>query len=175
MKHQLSDQERSYLYNKFMNKLKEVDIVDIVDIVDNESENIKKIKVMMKLFKDSGMEFNGELYLTSTLKIVYNLYNTNEKESEVVLLENIQESRSLLERIKIHDEIISILKKMNLWNLDQKAIQNLSGKIQKYKNKGIDVKEIFELEDEEKVIIELYNNITIKNVFRIIGNPSKKY
>lgn len=73
----LTKEERSKIYLDIMFKLLEINMWDSPDI------EIKKFKIMMKLYLDYGEEFQGSVKLESEgdRRLIYEFYNTKKKKT----------------------------------------------------------------------------------------------
>ena len=73
-------QDRVDLYIEIMLKLDELKLWDLSD------RGIKRFKVIMNLWRDTGREFNGEVDISSEKRtIIYKFYNTRGKKTNVYI------------------------------------------------------------------------------------------
>jgi hypothetical protein len=159
----LTCKERNNIYNQLMEKLIELDLYD------SELENIKKLKIMAKLFKDTGMEFNGELQMPQNKIITYQFSNDYRKQTNVNISKNINRSMTKGERTEYHDKIIDLIKKYNLFETEDETIISLKKKSVDYKDNGIKFSDELSLPDGKKLIIDLYNDYKHESIVKILG------
>jgi ribosomal protein S10 len=159
----LKDSERQYIYNQFITKLMEIDMLN------SDLESIKKMKVMIKLYKDTGMEFKGELPLPHGGKIFYELYKDHRRKTRIDISNNINKPLAQWERNEYYTKVVALLKKMNVWNSKDKEIQQLKKDIIDYKEKGKEFNGTLQLPNGEAIMLELYNNHLNENVIKVLG------
>ena len=76
----LTRQDRVDLYIEIMLKLEELKLWNSTD------RGIKRFKVIMNIWRDTGREFNGEVDISSEKRtIIYKLYNTRGKKTNVYI------------------------------------------------------------------------------------------
>lgn len=77
----MNQNERNFIYNQMM-----LQISENKDKFLDTDEGVRKIKVIAKLFKDSGIESKGEINLTTNYTILYQFYNDRKKRTDVSII-----------------------------------------------------------------------------------------
>lgn len=164
-----TQKDRDNIYNQFITKLISMDLLD------SDIESIKKLKVIMKIYKDTGREFKGELDLPHNGKIIYELYNDHRRQTHIDISKNINRPLAAFERKQYYEKIVDILKSKKLWNSEDPKINKLKRSISEYKDEGIEIKSTLSLPNGEKLILELYNNHLKENIIKVLGERKEIY
>ena len=164
-----TQKDRDNVYNQFINKLMSINLFD------SELESIKKLKVIMKLYKDSGMEFKGELLLPHNGKIIYELYNDHRKQTKIDISKNINRPLAPFERKEYSNQIMDLLKNKKVWDSEDKNIKKIKNAITEYKDNGSEFIGTLNLPTGEKIILELFNNHLKENTIKVIGDRKNTY
>jgi hypothetical protein len=164
-----TQKDRDNVYNQFISKLVSINLLD------SELEAIKKLKVIMKIYKDTGMEFKGELELPHNGKIIYELYNDHRRQTHIDISKNINRPLAPFERKQYYEKIVDLFKKKNIWNSEDKKIIKLKKSLLEYKDNGTEMKCTLSLPSGEKLVLELYNNHLKENVIKILGERKESY
>jgi sRNA-binding regulator protein Hfq len=77
----MNQTERNYIYNQLL-----MQISENKDKFLESDIGVKKIKVIAKLFRDSGIESKGEIELVSNYTILYKFYNDRQKRTDVSII-----------------------------------------------------------------------------------------
>ena len=159
-----TQKERDYIYDQLINKLIELNMID------SDLESIKKLKIIAKLYKDTGMEFQGELPLNK--KITYEFYNNHRKKTNVNISQGINRKITTKEREAYYDEFMETLKKLDLHESKGKGVKRLKNKMSEYKTTGTEFKDELALPNKKKLICELYNDYKHESIIKIIGEDN---
>jgi hypothetical protein len=77
-------EERNQIYNEIVFALMGLKVYKNKDIYiwDLDEPDMKRFKIMLKLYRDHGREFSGDFVIKAQKrKMIYNLYNNKEKKS----------------------------------------------------------------------------------------------
>lgn len=163
MARSLTKKERDYIYNQLTMKLMDLDLYD------SELESIKKLKIMAKLYRDTGMEFKGELKMPQNKIITYEFYRDHRRQTNVNISRNIKNPMTFFERTNIYNEIVDSLKKLNLWESKKERIIEFKKKALDYKTSGKGFIGELVLADGKKLVCELYNDYKHETIVKILG------
>lgn len=75
-------EDRNQIYNEIVFALTEMKVYKKKNITiwELDEPDLKRFKIMLKLYRDYGKEFNGEFVINAQKrKMIYNLYNTKNK------------------------------------------------------------------------------------------------
>jgi hypothetical protein len=158
--------ERNNIYNSLMVKLLELDLFN------SELESIKKLKIMAKLYRDNGMEFQGELELPNKKIITYEFWKDDRRQTNVNISKNINNIMTEKERGKLYSQIMENLKNENLLNSDDKNITELKKKALEYKTNGTEFSGELDLPSGKKLVCDLYNNHKNESKVIILGDET---
>jgi hypothetical protein len=160
----LTHDERNYIYNQLIFQLV------TLELYDSELESIKKLKLMAKLYKDTGMEFKGELFLPYNKTITYEFYKDHGKKTNVNISKHINKPLTLSERTEGYQNLLKIIDDEKILNFNEKETYDLKNNAILYRDKGIPLKGELFLPDDKKLIYHLYNDYKHYNVIKIIEN-----
>lgn len=85
-------EERNKIYNEIVFALMEMKVYKNKDIYiwDLDEPDIKRFKIMLKLYRDHGREFSGDFIIKAQgRKMTYNLYNSRGKKSTACISKKI--------------------------------------------------------------------------------------
>jgi hypothetical protein len=160
----MTNGERTEYYNKILDCLKKYDLKD--------NDNISSLKKKALEYKEKGIEFTGELSLSDGKKLILDLYNDYKHESVVKILgENDLVSKE--ERTKIYKEIISGLKKLNIWDYDLESIKEIKKLALDYKENGTEAVGELQLPSQQKFVYQFSKDHSKKTFVKISRAETK--
>lgn len=77
----MNQNERNFIYNQLI-----LQISENKEKFPETDDGVRKIKVIAKLFRDTGMEAKGEINLSSNYTIIYQFYNDRKKRTDVSIM-----------------------------------------------------------------------------------------
>jgi hypothetical protein len=158
--------ERTEYYNKIMDCLKKYKLLNSNvrgSTVDgsNHNKNILSLIKKASAYKDNGTEFSGELLLPDTKnplimsgkKLIFELYNDYKHESIVKILGD-DDLMTKEERAKIYKEIVTGLKKLDIWDSDLESISIIKKMALDYKENGTEAVGELPLPSHQKFVYQ---------------------
>ena len=162
----MTNGERTEYYNKILDCLKKYNLQD--------KENILSLKKKAIEYKEKGTEFSGELSLPDGKKLIIDLYNDYKHESVVKILGG-NDLITKEERIKIYKEIISGLKKLNIWDSDLESIKEIKKLALDYKENGTEAVGELLLPNQQKFVYQFSKDHSKQTFVKISRVETKNY
>jgi hypothetical protein len=168
--------ERTEYYNKILECLKNYKLLNSKD------KNILSLKKQALEYKEKGTKFSGELTLPDTenphftggKKLIFELYNDYKHESIVKILGD-NDLMTKEERTKIYKEIVTGLKKLNIWDSDLESILALKKLALDYKENGTNATGELPLPSQQKIVYQFSRDHSKQTFVKISREQQQFY